>query len=455
MTGLWSGMGIHAGQNVRGGASVRSEISPALFRKLSSTSAAPSPDPGQPPKVHGKNPKKNPQGGSIPFGVVQVPMRLTTGKQNIKIPGFGRPTGAIIICGNGSLITNPSNECLMSMGATDGTNQFALTTLAEHGKANADCYRRATTDEIVMMVGGSGVVFAEANFDSFIQNGIRINVTVTDGGGRAMNVLLFHDDVQVSVGASTLATEDNAATFTPGFEMDALFTFSLFTAFNDTSIGARTMVTGFGSWDGVTVRQTSLGTYSLDGAATGDPRAQTTELGVWVNPNDAGPVYAELGNITDTTFDLTSKAGNLSGVTLGYLALKLPGGQAWAGVLDSPASTGNFSWSQIGFKPNTAIIQPTLLQAEDTSVADGDAGAFGWSMFTEDVETCRSWADEDASTTTDTQSDVAATAIDIDLDDGAAGFVGSFLSFDTHGVTLNFSAVPGTARKWPALFFKT
>ena len=61
------------------------------------------------------------------------------------------------------------------------------------------------------------------------------------------------------------------------------------------------------------------------------------------------------------------------------------------------------------------------------------------------------WQIEDDEATTDTQTVTANTSIELPNDDGVALLTASFTSFNSDGWTQNFSAIAGSARKFPSL----
>ncbi len=388
-----------------------------------------------------------------PIRMVQAALRGTTGTQDFTIEGFGTPVAALFVVGNGGVSQTPTDGARPSIGATDGTNHWVISVTDRHGQASSDLERRAATDEVIMILTAGGGVLQEANFDSFITDGVRINLAVTDGGLRAVTCYLVGGtDVTAAVGSGPLGDSSATVTFTPNLEMNALIMGTTLDLIDDVADVSGVIEVGFGTWDGSTVLQNSYHWTGIDNQASGDPRSKVRNDKIF---SRAGTQFATLENITSTQFDMTSSADDNTGMGIGWLAINLGSkGEAWTGVETMPTSTGNHVISGVGFKPSFGMFCATMIDTLTTQQIDDTAGAFAISGFNVNEEFCHSWANEDASATTDTQSVTRDVAIDLDDDDGTDGFEGTFSSFTNDGAIINFSIVPGTARLWPTLFMK-
>ncbi len=392
------------------------------------------------------------EGGIGSIAVTRVSINTTTGTQDIVVAGFGTPKLALFTLSHAITDGVVRDGINASFGAADGTNEWAVSCKAQHNVGNSNTSRRSATDEIAFVVdGGSGHnPTVEINFDSFIANGVRINIGLNDGASAyLLTVTLFRgDDLAVEVGTKTLATDTNTVTVTPGFELNALITGSSITpVFGDTTTATAFLSMGFASYDGDNINQTAFVYRSNDAAGAAETVGDVRTDGVITVPADR---FAILENITDTAFDIRS-----SGFTsweLGYVAIGLSNGaKAWAGILDSPTGTGNNSWTGVGFRPTFGALIPNMITAVDTAQDTGEASSFGVYHFTESTEYITAWADEDGATTMNAQL-LSDDSLNLDDDAGSAAFDATFVSFDSDGATLNFSVADGTPRKWPALF---
>lgn len=345
-----------------------------------------------------------------------------------------------------------------SLGAVDGTNEWAMSSWSNHSDSTINAANRSATDVCAMIwenptFNGAGIM-AEAAFDSFITDGVRINWTTAPPSAWLVKVTLIGGaDISASVGTQTLATENNVVTVSPGFETHALFTALDSDAFNDTGNAHNNLGIGFGSYDGTTIRQGF--------AIIGDRNDQTTTESGGIARNDAvtGRAnhavelgYASLENITSTSFDLRSLGGDLSGFATGYLALSLADeAEVWAGVVDSPTATGDHTFSSPGFQPSVCLMVPTMLDALTTHQADGRGSVIGLGTFNAGTEFCSAVATEDGASVSDTECASDDAAIYLNDHTGTSAFRATFVSFAATGPQLNFTDADGTARKWPML----
>lgn len=400
---------------------------------------------------------------AAPVAVTQFNLNTVTGNQTVSVSGFGTPVAAIFIASANQTSGN-SAGAVMSFGATDGTNQWVTAAKSAHGvtPTSAACGRRAATDECIMIMNGSNSnnnVVVEANLVSFGSDEFTINIGATGGAGTdyLVTAILFGGTAgsgwSAKAGTTTLATQNNVKTITPGFQTNALIVdHALGLAFTDVGTAVSGFDQGWASYDGTTIRQCAA-QYRSDGANPTTVQGLVRNDAVWAITGASR--RAVLQNITSTAFDLLSQGADLSGLTVGYLALNFGGShEAWAGVVDSPTSTGSANLPASGgpsFTPSFAMMRPNMLSAVNTDETAGQAGGFGLAAMTADAQYCTAWADEDNQTTTDTQSVAGAAAINLDDHTGADQFDATLTGFATGAATLNFTAANGTARKWPAL----
>lgn len=388
--------------------------------------------------------------GAGSYAVTRVALRTTTGTQDITVTGFGTPKAAYFITSlatsDGVAIADASG----SLGATDGTRQWSASFWSDDARGIGTVGAGiAATDEVIQLCT-SGGSFIEANFDSWITDGVRINVGQTNGAAVLVTVILFGgSSLQAYANTITLANDGIAVTATPGFQLRALLTGSIESAFNDTVRASNAvLIGGLASYDGSTIRQ-AVQSYA---GINNDPtvtRGGVRNDAVFARPASLATAYATLQNITATQFDLLCE-GSLGTMNVGYLALG--GINAWAGVLDAPTATGNHDFTGPSFQPTLAVTIPTMLSAVNTQTDNGDASGWAYSAITAAAQYCNAFADQDAVGTSNTQSISDDVAVNLDTHAQAAAFDATFDSFLSNGVRLNFTAANGTVRKWPMLF---
>lgn len=395
-------------------------------------------------------------GGFVPAGVVmkatRVALRTTNGTQDITISGLGTPKAAIFLLGRGETDGVEGAAVQLSHGFTDGATHAHVGYLAVDGVGTSTTRRRASTTRVAAHLD-AGSVPISVSFNSWITNGVRVDVTTTSAAPSLMTVILLGGaSLSAKVQVTTLATSGNIVTVTPNFQTRALFTLHGGSScnFSDTQQNTAVYIPGFASYDGSTIRQCSTIYASVTGISVGELVAKTRSDAV-LSSDVAESVTLE--NITSTAFDLRSNSGNFSATKMATLALNFSGvWQAWAGVLDSPTTTGNKDFTSPGFQPEIGFINLTSLSAINTLRTNAEAGAMAQSVFTDSAEYTNLWTDRDGVSPMRAKSVSSAKAVDLNSDAGAAMHDATFVSWQATGPRLNFTAANGTIRKWPSLF---
>ena len=394
--------------------------------------------------------------GQSPIQMVRAAIRTTTGKQDFTIPGFGTPVGAIFVMGQGQVDGVATDVYAFSFGVTDGINHWVSAGWSQHNSASSNTARRSAVDEVFMVLDtGSGVVDAEGNFDTWLPNGVRINVTVVGNPDARLLTVYLIGGQGIACEAQTFAPPAASATstYSPGFKTHSLLVVQN-SDFDDNGATQNLWRFGFGGLHGETITQCCSGNIDVDAQGLCDMQSRVTTNKIFTAETDAN-LSLSLGNITATSFDITSGSGDLTAVTFGSFAISLgSNGAAWSGVQDTPTGTGEHTFSGVGFRPAFGMMMPTMLTAVNSLKTNAEAGAYGLAGFMRDTEFCNSWASDDANTTMNNQSISNDQAIDMDADDGAAAFEATFVNFTPDGVILDFSVADGTIRKWPSLFMR-
>ena len=152
-------------------------------------------------------------------------------------------------------------------------------------------------------------------------------------------------------------------------------------------------------------------------------------------------------------FTLSFSAADASAYLVNYLAL---GGAALtdANIVEfpGPTSTGNFSVTGMGFKPDLVLI----FGAMNTSTPQSQAHCImGFGAFTTTGQWLRCYTSVDNVTTMDTSRGQLTNACIGRIDTaGSFNVRGAYVSMDADGFTLNFSAVEASAFDWYAVGIK-
>jgi len=381
----------------------------------------------------------------VSVATTRVESRTGSGTQDITIEGFGTPKAAIFICTFAHAAANPRDSIFFSVGMTDGTEQICNTIYAECDKATTNTSRISFTDRVADVYQGS----YDCAFDSFIEDGVRVDWTGNPTVGYYITVILFGgDDLSADVHECAPATGGTNIT-APGFEPDLLIV-----------VGVANPIPASGTHAILSLGLVSGGVSPVNRAVMfeSEDDVAATEINVSVREDaccgqihaDAVTWKASAGTFDADGYTMTSD-NDVSGDEVAVLALNFGGAvDCWVGTMDTPTSTGDDAQTGPSFTPQFVLLLANLMTAVGT-VGTGSVGTIGTCCFDDTRESCDAASDEDGADTTDNQGLSADSAASVPSDDGSSLFAGTFKSFDANGWTINFSATDGTARKWPAM----
>jgi hypothetical protein len=395
----------------------------------------------------------------VSFAIVRAAASTGGGNQDFTVSGFGTPKGAIFIGSGGSSDGTAADGAIMSFGCTDGTNELVTSYTTEHNVANSNTYRLGASDEVIQFGDHAGAIDGEANFNSWITDGVR--VTWGNAPGTAFLVtciLIGGSDLSVDVGTASIPSAINDTVDVGcGFEPDQVLFFGNGASFSTDGSSFALMWLGMAN-NGVGIEQGCGVFAAVDNAVNSDVAGRIDTTYSVINHGGASiSRAAELtafnaGPSPAAGFTLTQKGPSTFSNTTGYMALYYNSAVDHSiEQIDTPTATGNDAQTGPGFTPQFVMQIMGMWSAYNTSYTNSQAGAFGISAFTADDEYSIATADEDAAATMNTQSVADDQAVNLDEEDGTAAFDATFVSMDANGWTTNFSAVNGTTRKWLAL----
>lgn len=381
--------------------------------------------------------------------------RTTTGTLNVTTPELRglKPKAALIICSGHDAGNDPAgtSHAMVSIGATDGTNQAMTCSTSEDAVADTDNYRDQGAASLLKIISIAGATLIEASFSAWLLDGITLNFTTANTTARRGFVVFFAgDDVSAYCGTKGLGTGTTALTVSGvGFQPDAVFAFS---ANNDnaSAIGA-----AFGATFGIAVNDGSstqkyISWAENDAIAAGGNPGQIIRSNRGLGQqafNAATETYnLTFGNWSADGFDITPSASAGSD-DMNFLALKFNGASFKLWDFSTPTSTGNVSDTTPGFKPQMVLAVSSNLESRDTSVYNGVlAGGMGIAASTASEQWAAAWRINDADPT-DTGQITHANALN--APNGTAittGVVASLVSMDATGWTLNYTDIEANAK---------
>lgn len=381
----------------------------------------------------------------------------STGNQDFTIPGLGfTPKGYIVWVTRGVTNGAPGADAVVSMGASDDTNSWALAASNEDNEVSSSAWTnsRNTGDVIWMLDPSNGNRDGSANHVAMIADGFRVNWNNSVGGAYLVQFLLFggadlqcfaSDDLHDG-GVDSVRTY---GTGTPGFQPDQGLVGSISEVLQagkkqhyQFSQGyfcrLPTITQGCASSSGV-----NAATPTIERAKFSDDCVMDRHL------NGVHSGQLEVTAIGATTFDLTKRdVGNNMYFT--YFVWTLGGVvDCWGGHYDLPTALGDADITTVGFQPKTVL---SLLSFCDTLGVERETGATGAGVRALGAfDDTRAWANSDARednvTTTNTQSLGNTIPVHVARDTGVVAHQATFVQMLTNGWRLNYSVIDTTPRK--------
>lgn len=382
--------------------------------------------------------------------VTRVALNTSTGTQDITISGFGTPKAAIVeltIASVDDAITAHYGQCI---GFTDGSTDVSTLARGVDNVATSDTGRRTSTTVLGILYDSTSTLVSSMVFSSWITDGIRINITDSNGAAAFIKVTLIGGADTINVKAKSLQmTATTVVESALTFEPDLVIITGSGNSVVD-SLGAQCIQSiGFAHNNGA---DANFGSFHWDRDAQ-----TTTNTGCYVSTsrccgqvfNDAATWLGLIDTYTTSGFTVRTTASPGNDYVV-YLALQFqnsPDIKIFS--TDGPTATGSKAFTDPGFKPDFLTLITSGATATDTVQG---AGPDGLASYTTDgtSEYALAISSDDAAGTTVAKSIAASKLKDLQNGSGVL-HDGTFTSFDATGFTFNFTTAPGTARKWIGL----
>lgn len=363
------------------------------------------------------------------------------------------PKAAIFISSDTVTDGTVVSVAMLNVGLTDGTNHCDTTMTLRHNVATMETAQRAATDQVIQLLGsGAGTaIFAEAQFSTWLTNGVRINWNDPTSNTYIHTVIFFAGtDLSVKVGTFEAAGPNGTeTTVTTTFQPDDVFFISGGTAFDDTMRSGAQVQLGVAHRGG-SITQGSISHNHANGTANAEPEGLIQDDRIGANLATGLSREFELSAFLSNGFKVKHyESASSASQWFGYLALNY-GGKAngYVGTDTTPTSTGDKVNSSVGFEPQFVMLLPTFMPALNTLYNNGNVASYGISAITSTQQHSQTVGDDDNSLNSDTQSLLDDTALHMWNPNGDTDeLVASRTSLNSNGFTLNYSTVNATARQ--------
>ena len=395
----------------------------------------------------------------------------STGTQDYTVSGAGTCKGAIFLMVGGTSDDAEAGHQRKSVGMTDGNLDRCNFAVSRDNVGTVRSRHGATNGLIAFPNVGADSFAAEADFDSFITDGVRINWVNAPGNAHLVTAILFFGDVTVDVSAITTDTTVGNSTSVTSANRKAMFFVSTEVAFG--SGGNFTADSRFylgmasrGSAGTTLQRCFSMGTENgtastaIAACCIWDNRYMMYQCDPFAAGSPGGPVtdYAwEIENWDDSGYDVTTRyvGGGVAGTApqIRIAALMLNIGERTTEALEwsTPTTTGVDTVGTTNFLPSSAFGFVTHSgAARGVQVTNDNAGKLAFSMFNDSGEEFSLSTTEDISITsgnTNVDSINKSSAVVMEESGGARDMLADFDSFNDTGFALDWTTADGFARK--------
>lgn len=395
----------------------------------------------------GKGKGKPKRATASDFGIAEVATRTTTGTQAYTASEMGgnTPVAAMYFASGHGITNDPGNTAVMQhgMGATDGTNQWAIAQQANDGVGTSSHAAQGFTTRC--LVGNAiGLSDFEAAHSSF---GVgEHTVSYSNGDGAAsygFNVMFA--DCDVDVGNFTLdGTTGAQGVSSMGFDPDVV----IFGCAADTLDGTARNGFGWGMGMLTATEQKAVGWSPRNGSGTQEVRQmlRSNRCFTQLSSVSGSELFNLNGSIVTGGFSVTPSAARTN--QIGYIALRWASKSAKLVDFQTPTATGAQAYTGVGFAPELIIGALTGNISRDATPPIGDSAnhaGLGFFAFNANVERAIGATAYDDGLT-NCLSKYSATALLGPNSTTPQASVASLTSLDSDGFTLNYATADSTAR---------
>jgi len=317
-------------------------------------------------------------------GIVHKASRSTIGTLDYTQTGLGTPKGLIFL-GSQNVSVNVD---FADLGHTVGVSDFSgngqmMGGNYEDDVSVTDCKKLNDSNNIYGADdAGTYAPDNEANFDSLVTDGIRLNWPTLASTARRTSALLLKEGIDQFHTQHKVMNATGVTTITVGFTPDVILAYGVGTSIEPDSNGYQMVMGMYHRADDV---YASIGTRADNGET--DPDSADS----FVNDYIVGTVNVSthnwfneftLGNFTSTGFDAT-KVSSVAVVDVVWVAIKFANGYSGkVGNFSAPVTNGVASViSELPFTPQFGILAATGVNTLDDTRTDGCTFSYGACCF--------------------------------------------------------------------------
>jgi len=383
--------------------------------------------------------------GDVQYAITRVAAEIGVATQDVTIAGFGTPKGVAVVS-SAIGADGVAAHAKISIGSTDGITDLCHAVESLDGSATsvAHSHRRDAVYVRPSSVAGPAIVNAVASFDSWVTDGVRFAWDVQAVDADLLTVILFRgDDFTPYTERDLIDASFGNGAFQPNFVLGTS-RLSLIGAAD--SVNHLALTAGFAVDTGASTEYGTRALGELHGQATKKVTGflGSTELLAWAF-NDANDWNIDVTAWATNAVDLGFRTG--SGAEMAHVFSCLFNGLGLSvKTIDGRITTGLEVYN-FGFAPGLLMALPSDHDVANAIESEGVGNSFAFGVATPDAEYTHGIHTEDARASSNTGSFAAQKIIHVRDGTGALISEANVDSWDSDGITLNYTTVPSEVHK--------
>jgi hypothetical protein len=365
--------------------------------------------------------------------------------QDVTISGFGTPKAAIFILNGATANDTVTAHVRSCVGFTDGTRNYVHSGVSEDAQAFTDCGHRLDSAVIVSSPVSGISVDLQFSFNSWITDGVRLDIDNASPSAFFATCILIGGADVTNAHCNLVNLSGTVDVTQPGFEPSVVFLAPTSRDFaGDSATDFRTTL-GVAVNDGADT-QASGNLYCNDGDSTSNVRAALNNTYTITHIQATGG-FVYTGQIT--TFDangftITISGGGSAGHDVPYLCLKFNAGVHFGIEQIAIPTSGDYSNTSLGFRPEFGLFRLMLDVPDRTSLASSSLGTDGSYVKTSAAEYMNEVKIQDSVGTTVCKSRSSDSFKMIDYNSANDEIVASSVDITGYGWDITLSTNPAS-----------
>ena len=370
--------------------------------------------------------------------------------------GGATPEVALILSTGHDPANAGSQTAHMTIGfGSVGSANRSMQTRSTDAATASSCVRSSSTSLVVNV--NNAVLGTKQLTGTLAADGVSFTASTAPHAIRCAATMFAGAEISdFAEGVIALGSAVATVTTTIGFEADLVIFFGAGNAMPAGSANQLSFLLGAVVNDGSDTQRSVFWTEQNAVAAGGNPKqAISNAHAIMEMERSTGALLysGTVGNFTSTSFDVVVNAST-SGDGVAYLAFKFATATARIADFDTPTSTGNSAITGVGCSPGWAMLVGTMLESLNSyGATSANQEGMGISFITAADQVAAAFRIVSGAdpTVASSRLDDGVSLMVSDNTDSAA-IKATLVSLDSDGITQNYSAVKGSAKKGWGVF---